>query len=434
MTLQFSETSPGVHMASWEHPKTGVFRTVVIIESLGSFTLYIDSEVVSRDLASLELARSRAEQMLVATGSRKVVVLAGALVGLAIIGGAGVGLSKLVPAVFNSTIVEPATAAPAASTRAPVAAFNAVGTRAEPTIRPQPRPTARVVTVVPPETARVATGDAASGDVTAVAAHVPPPARLPAPRSTVSEAVTKDRPMVPDVAGNPATALAAEDRVFSAARPVFSTRRQPVADVAVGIRKSPRAPAAAILERTDKPGAEPVTTTARNLEAMVSPTGSARSGHFETAALPAGAPAPQVEPAAFSEIPLPERNPIAAAEIVALGEAPLVPADDKTWEAEARTGQVEFFAPVTGADAPGAQTEPKQAKRRTATTKSRRSNSRRVAEQARRATLLRSRTRASRSRAAGPRRIMRCHMGGCGWAYSNRSADSGRYGRQHRLY
>ena len=95
MTLNFAETSPGVHMAQLEDSSKGIFRTIVIIESLGKFTLYVDGEVALRDLPTFEAAASQADVILTKKGSRRMVQVATALVLLSVIGGTAVGAVNL---------------------------------------------------------------------------------------------------------------------------------------------------------------------------------------------------------------------------------------------------------------------------------------------------------------------------------------------------
>ena len=110
MALQFEETTPGVNMAVWENPKSGADRTVVIIESLNTFTLYVDGDVAARDLESFEEAAARAEVMLTAGGSRRMVQIASALVVLSVVGGAAIGATHLLSGTSDLAVASTANA------------------------------------------------------------------------------------------------------------------------------------------------------------------------------------------------------------------------------------------------------------------------------------------------------------------------------------
>lgn len=111
MTLQFSETSPGVHMASWEDTSKGVFRTAVIIESLEKFTLYIDSDAVAVDLENFDKAVERANALAKSGSSRRLTQIAAGLVAVAVIGGAAVAAMSFTSdtsSVAIAAVTEPA--------------------------------------------------------------------------------------------------------------------------------------------------------------------------------------------------------------------------------------------------------------------------------------------------------------------------------------
>ena len=86
-------------MAMWESPNSGNARTVVIIESLGQFTLYIDGDVAARDLDSFDTAASRAQTILTSGGSRRMVQMASALVVFAAVGGAAIACGTSLPKI-----------------------------------------------------------------------------------------------------------------------------------------------------------------------------------------------------------------------------------------------------------------------------------------------------------------------------------------------
>ena len=98
-------------MASWEGPQKGNFRTAVIIESLGQFTLYIDSDAIAVNLDSFETAVERANSFAASGGSNRMIKIAAGLVAVAVIGGAAVGVMNFMSdssGVAIAAVTEPA--------------------------------------------------------------------------------------------------------------------------------------------------------------------------------------------------------------------------------------------------------------------------------------------------------------------------------------
>ena len=95
MRLQFTENVPGVHVATWQDPSNGAFRTIVIVKSLDGYSLYVDSEVVARELHTFESARVKADSVIASSRSAKMVQIAAALVAISLIGGSAVGIGHM---------------------------------------------------------------------------------------------------------------------------------------------------------------------------------------------------------------------------------------------------------------------------------------------------------------------------------------------------
>jgi hypothetical protein len=99
MNLNFAKTAPGVMTASWMHPKSGRQYSVAIIESCDTQHLFIDGELVARELATFDDAVVLAKQKLSTKQSTKLVRMAGALVVASVIGASVIAASKFMPQV-----------------------------------------------------------------------------------------------------------------------------------------------------------------------------------------------------------------------------------------------------------------------------------------------------------------------------------------------
>ena len=94
MDLNFAQTAPGVMTASWMHPKSGRQYSVAIIESCDTQHLFIDGELVARELATFDDACTLAKQKLSAKQSTKLVRVAGALVLASVISASVIAASE----------------------------------------------------------------------------------------------------------------------------------------------------------------------------------------------------------------------------------------------------------------------------------------------------------------------------------------------------
>ena len=251
MTLRFTETSPGVHMASWENPNSGAFRTVVIIESLEKFTLYIDSDVAARDIASFEQAVKRAEAKLRISRSNRMVQVAGALVVFSMIGGAAVGMgyslsgtsgiavAAIQQAASSSAISTPPATKPNTKSRSVVTTIS-TSEQLKPEAPKAEVPKSPVVTLLNDELDRNA-GTAASASARQ---------SVPLTRSATATRSLRPAPTAP-VQSEPVEVEATEpeeqskSRVFSASRPVFDGRRP------IGVARKPDRTAATATPQSD---------------------------------------------------------------------------------------------------------------------------------------------------------------------------------------
>jgi hypothetical protein len=97
MDLNFAKTAPGVMTANWMHPKTGRQYSVAIIESCDTQHLFIDGELVARELATFDDAVALAKQKLASKQPSKLVRIAAALVIASAIGASVIAASKFMP-------------------------------------------------------------------------------------------------------------------------------------------------------------------------------------------------------------------------------------------------------------------------------------------------------------------------------------------------
>ncbi len=104
MELNFAKTAPGVMTASWTHPKKGRQYSIAIIESCDTQHLFIDGELIARELPNFDDAVTLAKQKLNATQSPQLVRIAGALVIASVIGASVVVASKFLPAISPAEI------------------------------------------------------------------------------------------------------------------------------------------------------------------------------------------------------------------------------------------------------------------------------------------------------------------------------------------
>ena len=222
MTLHFEETTPGVHMAMWENPNSGNARTVVVIESLGQFTLYIDGDVAARDLESFEAAVARAQSTLTSGGSRRMVQMASALVVFAAVGGAAIGVTHLMSGA--SGIASAVTAETQAIVKDVTGSAKKVAETQFTTFkRVKPRNQPIVVSSIEPTSTSAAVSNETPVESVAINSTIPA-------RTDQAEARIESSPSNVKAPVEPAG-----PRVFSATRPVFSGQpeKQPEAEITV---------------------------------------------------------------------------------------------------------------------------------------------------------------------------------------------------------
>ena len=126
MELQFAKTAPGVMTASWTHPKKGRHYSIAIIESCDTQHLFIDGELIARELPTFEDAVTLARQKLESGRSSQLVRIASGLVLASVIGASIIVASKFMPAITASEIaaVTPAVTTPAEAGAKPLDAAN----------------------------------------------------------------------------------------------------------------------------------------------------------------------------------------------------------------------------------------------------------------------------------------------------------------------
>jgi hypothetical protein len=105
MELNFAKTAPGVMSASWTHPKKGRQVSIAIIESCDTQHLFIDGELIARDLPTFDDAVTLAKQRVNATQAPGLVRIAGAFVAASLIGASVFVAAKFMPAISTAEIV-----------------------------------------------------------------------------------------------------------------------------------------------------------------------------------------------------------------------------------------------------------------------------------------------------------------------------------------
>ena len=86
MSIEFSETAPGIHMASWKDVRSGELRNVAVIEALERWSVYVDGELIAENIATRAQAIRRAEAA-VRKGSRGSFKLVAGLTAAAVVAG-----------------------------------------------------------------------------------------------------------------------------------------------------------------------------------------------------------------------------------------------------------------------------------------------------------------------------------------------------------
>ncbi len=405
MTLHFEETTPGVHMAMWENPNSGNARTVIIIESLGQFTLYIDGDVAARDMDSFETAASRAQSMLTSGGSRRMVQMASAMVVFAAVGGAAIGLTHLMSGTSGiasavtadtQSIVKDVTAGEKKTAETQFTTFKRV--------TPQSKPI--VVSSIEP------TSTSASVPAAAPVSPVVINSTLPAQTEPSEAKIENTSEQTLDTPAQPAA-----PRIFSATRPVFVDRpaQQPVAKV--------------------EQAASPVSTQSSTLAAAdeprpAKPTNVAIGNEASTEIAAADPQSNMIEPEA---LPLPDRNPLprfAALEKVEKDDdgfgpatsAPAVQVAPSPYQTNAMPARKKRTA-----EAAYQKMMERAAAKRRAKLEKRRRTLKAKANAKRKVVKKKSTKKVRRTVRRKSRRVMRCMIGGCRWV-----ARGGYYDRQYR--
>ena len=407
MTLQFEETTPGVHMAMWESPNSGNARTVVIIESLGQFTLYIDGDVAARDLDSFDTAASRAQTMLTSGGSRRMVQMASALVVFAAVGGAAIGVTHLlsgtsgIAAAVASKTESIVKEVKSGSTKVAEATFT--------TFKPvKPRNKSIVVSTVEPTSTTASVPSQSAVEPVVINSSLPATTEPTAAEieTTPKSAGAPEKEEAP-VAGS---AEPAGPRIFSATRPVFGGTKQKQVEADVLQDK----PVAISNERNSVAVTEAPKPVAIETENEPSTVGGSND-----------LPKVAVEPEA---LPLPDRNPelqTAAANqteerFVPVPVAPVKQAAPNPYETNSR--------PSESADATYQQLMRRAAAKRHAKLEERRRKLKAKKHKSRKVVKKKRYTkkdrRVVRRRA---RRVMRCMAGTCRWVHRG-----GYYDRRYR--
>ena len=415
MTIQFSETSPGVHMATWENPSTGIFRTVTIIESLEKFTLYIDGEVVARDLDTFAAAEGQASLRLTAGRSKRMVQVAAVLVAFVAIGGGVIGLSKLMTGASDialATVSQPANAAQADKiTGSPVTTLRTAKPAAVTTVS---RSSTKVAAVQKPLALSLEAGLQQAPQTTAVVIN--DNAAADNSESTIVEAnEVEATPIAPTTQPAPAP------RVFSASRPALTSAKPAPAPVTtpVSVREAtnaisentvagPVATTTSVTQREDRP--DETTTDAVTAQVQNEPaTEQPLTGPGILAV-----PLPTQKPAVAIARPTMETSTIATA---ALQPFKVAPADTANTSDATSTSQM-----TTSSDNHTTARQLAPASNYRAVTKAKKSK-KKATRKAKNRRKSRSRRRHTR------RRVMRCMYGGCRWVTAG-----GYYDRQYRRH
>ena len=449
MTLNFTETSPGVHMAQLEDSSKGTFRTIVIIESLGKFTLYIDGEVALRDLPTFEAAAAQADAILTSKGSRRMVQAAVALVLLSVIGGSAVGAANM---LSGSSVLALASSVQSAIAGAPrtesAVASAAQGQQSTTSIVRSRSPVSTVVINAPksetaesvtpvsePRTAspvrNVPLTPAPSAQDEPQSAQISP---APAPSTTAQSPTDTAGKQAQGTDNAKAVEPAIPDRrIFSATRPVFGGRPPAAEGSATVVTTAP-----AVVEQ---PAQSQETADAQKVEEAPNPYATTTA-----APKPAEANEPASEPAQVAEtepqtgeaeglqvtaVPLPDKNPLGGnAEVAARTNSAqtsttvaIVPQRDTAPAAQEPSAVAQSDEPAVGQQPIYPITAaPHRAE------KNRAFGQRKKARHTRKARKHRKARRHGR-RHARRGRVMRCMYGGCRWVKAG-----GYYDRQYRRH
>ena len=101
MALHFSETAPGVHTTTLTNPKTAKRHNVAIIESCNAWQLFVDGELVARDLPSFKAAIAEAESKVTARRTSMMVRAACTLVLVSVAGASAIGMTKVLAPLLS---------------------------------------------------------------------------------------------------------------------------------------------------------------------------------------------------------------------------------------------------------------------------------------------------------------------------------------------
>ncbi|MBU2533217.1 MAG: hypothetical protein KKB37_10790, partial [Alphaproteobacteria bacterium] len=116
MAHAFQETAPGVFTATVSADRNGPHHNVVVLDSAGTWQLFIDGEPAARDLPSFEAAAREVDLRIRKPGSTKMVKAAVFLVVASLAGATAVGASKFVKPLL-ADLSESTTATPRGSRR-----------------------------------------------------------------------------------------------------------------------------------------------------------------------------------------------------------------------------------------------------------------------------------------------------------------------------
>ena len=450
MTLNFAETSPGVHMAQLEDASKGTFRTIVIIESLGKFTLYVDGEVALRDLPTFEAAASQADVILTKKGSRRMVQVAAGLVLLSVIGGSAVGAVNLLSGSSPLAIASAIQSKYAAMTKTESAVASTTQTEQSTTSIVRTKSPVSTVTINAPQSEPADVAPASQQAEASPIRTIPSPSSSSGQEETQSVEIsstpasaqtapvsndTADQESPPAESAKTAEAPKSDRRIFSATRPVFGGVRPPEAEgsatVVTTASPVPEAPAttpdtADAQESENAPNPYATTAAAPQVETPNAPA-TEPANVAETEAEPAEGDAPAVV-----AIPLPNKNPLGGGSGTSTstnaGQAParvaIVPqqdaepaSQDASPAAAQSTDTAERQQPIYPITAAPRRAEKQRAfgqrkkTRRIKNAKKRRNARRHARRHARRG------------------RVMRCMYGGCRWVKVD-----GYYDRQYRRH
>ena len=299
MDLNFAKTAPGVMTANWMHPKTGRQYSVAIIESCDTQHLFIDGELVARELATFDDAVALAKQKLASKQPSKLVRIAAALVIASAIGASVIAASKFMP---RMTAADLAAAMPGDA----VAAETVRDGQAATSNRPSGKPAQ----------ARLASTDKReAGDMYA--------SKLPAPKPAVEVAV------VQVTAPPPSDALPANGGAESDEPRRFSARNNLLALQAL---------------TTNQP--EPETKDAATATTEVAPADNGTDTKTVVASAPSSLPSPARIEVIAAKAPIAETQPVEKALIEAAPAANVPPPVVADVEPEPKVRKAELRKPL----------------------------------------------------------------------------------------